>query len=155
MRADFKNIIQFEPGYVDLSEKLRDELELKIDKVYAQNRFNHYINNQSARFVDSAKADFLCSYLLGKAPKDFVLSGELLQGIKTWFNMYDADRLSVIDKFRKYYKNIIPAENINENRVVTIVFCKFLISELLGILAESRWQNLVYHETNYRQILYN
>jgi hypothetical protein len=155
MRADFKNIIQFEAGYVDLSEKLRDELELKIDKVYAQNRFNHYINNQSARFVDSAKADFLCSYLLGKAPKDFVLSGELLQGIKTWFNMYDADRLSVIDKFRACYQNIIPMENANENRVVPIVFCKFLISELLSILAESRWQNLLQHETNYRQILYN
>jgi hypothetical protein len=155
MKANLKPIILFEPGYIDLSEQLRNELELKIEKVYAENRFNHYVSNQVARIEDTAKNDLLCAHLLSAAPQDFVLSGKLLQGIKTWFNMYYDDRLSVIDKFRTYYQTVRPTENLKEKPMATIAFCRFLISELLGILAESRWQNLVHHATNYRQVSYN
>jgi hypothetical protein len=155
MKAEIKAINFFEYGYFDLSEKLRDELQLKIDKLYTQNRFSHYVNHQAACFENAAKSDFLCAHLLSKAPKDYVLSGELLQGIKTWFNMYYDDRLSVIDKFRTYYQSAMPSNNINEKPMVTIAFCRFLISDLLGILAESRWQDLVRHADKYRQVLYN
>ena len=145
MKADFKHIALFESGYIDLSEKLREQLELKIDKLYVQNRFNHYVSNKVSRIENATKSDFLCAYLLSKAPKDYMLSRKLLQGIKTWLNMYYDDRLSVIDKFRTCCQNVVPPENAKEKQIVTIAFCKFLISELLGILAESRWQDLVHH----------
>jgi hypothetical protein len=143
MKANFKPHIFFVTGYIDLSEQLRNELELKIDELYAQNRFIHYVSNQTARIENTTKSDFLCAYLLSKAPKDYVLSGKLLNGIKTWFSMYYDDRLSVIDKFRACYQSVIPSAQINDKRAATIAFCKFLISELLGLLAESRWHDLV------------
>ena len=155
MKAELKAISFFEYGYFDLSEKLRHELELKIEELYTQNRFNHYVNNKIAGFENAAKSDFLCAYLLSKAPNDYMLSGELLQGIKTWFNMYYDDRLSVIDKFRTYCQNVMPPENVNQKPLVTIAFCRFLISELLVILAESRWQDLIRHADRYRKVLYN
>jgi len=145
MKADLNAIFLSDSGYIDLSEQLRDELALKIDKVYQLNRFKHYVNNQVVREKDTAKTDLLCAYLLSNAPRDYVLSGKILQGIKTWFNMYYNDRLSVINKFRTCYLNAIPPENIDEKLAATIAFCKFLIGELLGILAESRWQPLVHH----------
>ncbi|WP_428327676.1 hypothetical protein [Mucilaginibacter sp.] len=143
MKANFKAPVLFESGYIDLSEKLRDELELKIDTLYKQNCFTLYVNNTDAR-ENIIKNDFLSAYLLSKVPKDYVLSGKLLQGIKTWFNMYYDDRLSVIDKFKICYQNTVSPKNINEKQVVTIAFCKFLINELLGTLVDSRWQHLVY-----------
>jgi hypothetical protein len=142
MKAYPKLIIQFEAGYIDLSEQLRGELELKIDKLYEQNRFNPYVNKRVYRVDNPAQGDLLCKYLLSKAPKDYVVSGKLLQGIKTWFNMYYHDRLSVINKFKTYCQNFMPV-NSNEKPVVNIVFCRFLISDLLVILAESRWTDLV------------
>jgi hypothetical protein len=145
MKADLKANILFEPGYIDLSEQLREELELKIEKVYAQNRFNPYVNKRVYRVDNPTQGDLLCKYLLSKAPKDYVVSGKLLQGIKTWFNMYYDDRLSVINKFRTYYQNIMPV-NSNEKPVTNFVFCRFLISDLLVILAESRWTDLVHYD---------
>ena len=143
MKANFKPHIFFETGYIDLSEQLRYELELKIDELYAQNRFIHYVSYHTARVGNTIKTDLLSAYLLSKTPKDYVLSGKLLNGIKTWFNMYYDDRLSVIDKFRTCYQSVLPSGQINDKRAATIAFCKFLISELLGILAENRWQDLV------------
>jgi len=150
MKADFKAIL-FERSYTNLSEKLRAELELKIVKVFLKSRFRHYVGQQAARFIDPDRNDFLCAYLLSNAPKDYVLSGQLLQGIRTWFNMYDHDRFSVIEKFRICYQNVLPLENINEKSEVPTVFCKFLISELLVILAESRWKNMVNDVTAHGQ----
>ncbi len=154
MKTDFKPIILFDPSYFDLSEKLRDELELTIDKVYSRNSFDHYGNNQAPHVENETKRNFIYAYLLDNAPKDYAFSGKLLQGIKTWRNMYDDDRLSVIDKFRTCYQNVTPSENIKEPPL-TIAFCKFLISELVYILAESRWQDLTQHADKYRQMLYN
>jgi hypothetical protein len=144
MKTNLKTIFLFDSGYIDLSEQLRDKLELKIDSVYAQNRFNHYVDLRVIRFGTTAKSDRICAYLLSKAPKEYVLSGKLLQGVKTWFNMYYDDRLSVIDKFRTYYQNALSREQIRSNQLATIAFCKFLVGELLCILAESRWQDLVH-----------
>lgn len=155
MKGDFKAIIQFEPVYIDLSEILRDELELKIDQVYNQNRFKQYVNIQQERVEEAIGGDSLCAYLLNKAPREYILSGKLSQAIKTWFNMYDHDRLSVTDKFMTYFQKDTPSEKMNHKQVVSVLFCKFLLSELLGILVESRWENLVFQAMNYRQISYN
>ena len=140
-----KAIVLFQPDYMVLSERLREELELKIVKLYTQNRFSRYSNKQVTRFGNATKRDFLCAYLLSEASENYVLSGKLLQGIKIWFNMYYDDRLSVINKFRTCYQNVISPENVNEKPVVTIAFCKFLVCELLDILAESRWQTLIHY----------
>jgi hypothetical protein len=155
MKADFKAIIQFEPGYINLSEKLRTELELKIDKLYNQNRFNEYVNIRQARVEEATGGDAFCAYLLNKAPREYILSGKLSQAIKTWFNMYDHDRLSVTDKFMTYYEKVTASEKLNHKQVASVLFCKFLLSELLGILVESRWENLVFQAMNYRQISNN
>ena len=145
MKAGLKDITSFECGYLEHSEQLRVELESKIDHLYTQNLLNHYFDTAVTGVERVAKGDFLCAYLLSQAPKDYMLSGKLLQGIKTWFNMYYNDRLSVINKFRTCYLNAIPPENINEKPAANIAFCKFLIGELLGMLAESRWQPLLHH----------
>jgi hypothetical protein len=145
MKANFNPIVFLDPDYIDLSEKLRSELELKIERLYEQNRLGLYPGHKAARWGIAAKNDFLYAYLLSMAPQEYVPSGKFLQGIKTWFNMYDDDRLSVIDKFRTYYQNVAPLGNFTDRAAVTIAFCKFLISELLCILAESRWQGLVHH----------
>ncbi|RKR80379.1 hypothetical protein BDD43_0480 [Mucilaginibacter gracilis] len=155
MKADFKAIILCQPGYIDLSERLRGELETKIDELYAQNRFNDYVNKPTVLVENATKSDLLYAYLLRQAPRDFVLSGKLLEGIKTWFNMYYDDRHSVIDKFRTCYQNVMPPGEMIAKKVVSIVFCKFLINELLSTLAENRYRNLVHQATGYRQMLSN
>ncbi|EHQ30389.1 hypothetical protein [Mucilaginibacter paludis] len=154
MKTDVKAIISFQPGYIDLSEKLRDELEVKIDQLYAQNRLDDYVDNHTS-VENATKGDWLCAYLLRNSPNSFMFSGELSKGIKTWFNMYYDDRLSVIDKFRTYYQNIVSLKKLDERQIISIVFCKFLINELLSLLAESRWQNLAHQASNHRQILCN
>ena len=145
MKADLKAITIPEIAYINLSEQLREELELKIETLFKKNRFTNYANSHVLNYENAANADFLCAYLIGTAPGKYVLSGKLLQGIKIWFNIYYDDRLSVIDKFKSCYQKIKPNNVSTDNPGVSIVFCKFLINELLGILAEGRWNLIADH----------
>jgi hypothetical protein len=126
--------------YITLSEQLREELELEIDSLYAQNRILHYSIINLTRFNDETENDLLCAYILGKWRDNYIPTGKLLLGIKTWFNMYYDDRLSVISKFKTYYYSVIPYDKIITACNANIIFCKFLISELLEILTETKWQ---------------
>lgn len=153
MKADLKAITVPEIDYINLSEQLREELELKIENLYKQNRFVKYANSHGIpNYQNAAKADFLCAYLMGRPPGNYVLSGKLLQGIKIWFNMYYDDRLSVIDKFRICYQRVKPHHESSHKRGASVVFCKFLINELLSILADSRWQILIEHANKVLEI---
>jgi hypothetical protein len=140
MKKNSRIMILQDTDYITLSEQLREELELKMDSLYAQNRFRHYSIINLARFNDETENDLLCAYILGKWRDNYIPTGKLLQGIKTWFNMYYDDRLSVISKFRTCYYGAITGDNIMTAGSVNIIFCKFLISELLETLTETRWQ---------------
>lgn len=128
------------PLYIALSEHLREELESKIDSVYAQNRFSYYAGTNLTRLNNDTEIDLLCTYILGEWRNNYTLTDKLLQGIKIWFNMYYDDRLSVINKFRTCYYSVIPDYKVTTAYCVNVVFCKFLIRELLEILAETKWQ---------------
>ena len=145
MKVHSKVIPLLESEYINLSEQLREELELKIENLYVQNHFKKYVYNQVLNFRNATKTDFSCACLIENVPRNYVLSGKLLQGIKTWLNMYHGDRLSVINKFRTCYHNVKPRDKSMEKYVLSIVFCRFLINELLGVLAKNRWQTLVNH----------
>jgi len=125
--------------YITLSEQLREELELAIDSLYAQNRFRHYSIINLTRFNETEN-DLLCAYILGKWRDNYIPADKLQQGINTWFNMYYDDRLSVINKFRTCYYSVVPCDQIITANNLNIIFCKFLISELLEILTETKWQ---------------
>ncbi|MCZ4223453.1 hypothetical protein [Pedobacter rhodius] len=147
MSANLKTTDVFEAEYINLSEQLREELELKIENLYAKNHFVKYTGTRNFNYKNTTKADFLCVYLIGKPIPGYVLSGKLLHGIKTWLNMYYNDRISVIHKFRIYYQIATPYLKPVEKPVLSIVFCKFLINELLIILSESRWKTLTNHSS--------
>jgi hypothetical protein len=140
MKKNSRVMVLQNTSYIVLSEQLREELELKIDSLYAQNRFPHYSIINLTRFNDETENDLLCAYILGKWRDNYIPTGKLLQGIKIWFNMYYDDRLSVISKFRTCYCSVIPYNKIITACSVNIIFCKFLISELLEILTETKWQ---------------
>lgn len=145
MRTNLKRIDVFEKEYVNLSEQLREELELKIENIYAKNHFIKYTHIRNLNYKSMAKADFLCVYLIGKPTPGFVISGKIVQGIKTWLNMYYDDRISVIRKFKTYYQIASPYLIKVEKPICSMIFCKFLINELLTILSQRRWQTLTNH----------
>lgn len=130
-------------SYINLSEQLRSELELKIDTLYLQNRFMYYADTDISLFKSEIKSDHLRAYIIGKPQDNYATSGKLLQGVKTWSNMYYDDRHSVISKFKIYYNRVISQKNLFTKNNISVVFCKFLINELLEILAESKWQPLI------------
>ncbi|GGI23699.1 hypothetical protein [Pedobacter mendelii] len=142
MSANLKTIDVFETEYINLSEQLREELESKIENLYAKTRFVKYTHVRNFSYKSTTKVDFLCGYLIGRPIPGYVLSSKIVKGIKTWLNMYYDDRISVIHKFRTYYQVATPYLKQGEKPVLGIVFCKFLINELLTILSESRWKSL-------------
>jgi hypothetical protein len=145
MKAPFKTTTILEIEYISLSEQLREELELKIEDLYKRTHFAEYKAIHLLKYQKSTKPDFLSAYLISRSCGDYVLSGKLVQGIKIWFNMYYDDRLSVIDKFRGYYQKVNMPDAPDGIPGMNIVFCKFLINDLLSTLADTRWQTLVNH----------
>ncbi len=143
MKTDSTAITKPETDYINLSESLREELELKIETLHKQSRFIKYTSTRMLNYENDADGDLLCAYLIGELPRNYALSGKLLQGIKTWFSMYYDDRLSVMDKFRTGYRKAKPENEHDDWPGVSIVFCKFLMRELLTILADSRWEILI------------
>jgi hypothetical protein len=145
MKANLKAITVTKIAYINLSERLREELELKIETLYMQNRIAKYSSICTQNFQNTVNADMLCAYLISKSPRTYEFAGKLLQGINTWFNMYYDDRLSVIDKFRICYQKTKSYQALNDHTGSGIIFCKFLIDELLITLADSRWEALINH----------
>jgi hypothetical protein len=145
MKANLKVITLTQIAYINLSERLREELELKIETLYMQNRMSNYRSICTQNFQNPVNADILCAYLISESPRTYEFPGKLTQGINTWFNMYYDDRLSVIDKFRICYQKTKPYQALNDKTGSDVVFCKFLIDELLTTLADSRWETLINH----------
>lgn len=125
--------------YSEISDQLREELEREIAKLYVKKSFDKYV---CVQYYDVSRTKLLCEYILGNTPRNIIISGQLLTGIKAWFNMDSEHRLSVIYKFRMYYVQSLIQSELKTGSSLNIVFCKFLINELLQILAESRWQPL-------------
>jgi hypothetical protein len=145
MKANLKAITVTQIAFISLSEQLREELELKIETLYMQNRIARYSSIRTQNFQNPVNSDMLCAYLISESSSNYVFPGKLLQGINTWFNMYYDDRLSVIDKFRICYQKTKPYHALNDQIGCCIIFCKFLIDELLITLADSRWEALINH----------
>jgi hypothetical protein len=145
MKADLKAITLSQIAYINLSEQLREELELKIEALHTQDRIARYRSSRTRNFQNPVNSDMLCAYLISESSSNYVFPGKLLQGINTWFNMYYDDRLSVIDKFRICYQKAKPYHALNNQTGSGIAFCKFLIDELLTTLADSRWETLINH----------
>jgi hypothetical protein len=143
MKTDSTAINKLQIVYINLSEQLREELELKIENLYSQNRFAKYRVIDILNYQNAENADFLCSFLNNKKTSKYVLSVKLLKGIKTWYNMYYDDRLSVIEKFSICYQKSKPSDEPDDFPGMSIVFCKFLVNELLRTLADSRWETLI------------
>jgi hypothetical protein len=108
----------------------------ELEKVTIQSEREQLKNQINPHFLFNMlnKANVLTQKDPKMASRDYIVSGKLLQGIRTWFSMCDKDRLSVIAKFRVCYHLSIPQDASITDEILNIAFCKFPINELLKTL---------------------
>lgn len=146
MKKHVKTHLLLDSSYIECSECLRAELESKIDTLYSENSFAEYAARCAGFMETGQQTELLCAYLIGEESCFYLKSAKALsQGIMTWFNMYYDDRLSILEKFRDCCNKSIVHGKLLTTDIIPIVFCKFLIKELLSILSAPQWQLLNKH----------
>ena len=128
---------------VALSEKLREELEQRIDSLFARPEIIDQFLINCHKKDNANENDFLKYCIIGEVNDNGPAANRITTAVKTWFNMYHDDRLSVLYKFTALYKITVNKLRNAQPDAMHIVFCRFFITELTTILTDTQWKPLI------------
>ncbi|MBD1365403.1 hypothetical protein IDJ77_16435 [Mucilaginibacter sp. ZT4R22] len=133
---------------INLSKKLRCCLEFKLDELFQKNGFNSYLNNSYCSFdTPNSEKEFIKS-IIGAKNDNKVFASSACTAVKTWYGMYNDDRIAVLRKFYSGWKRPTGERDLTLTIDIPFLFSQAFFMELATILNDARWRPICqyYHQ---------
>jgi len=149
-----KNFLITEEGqnFIDLSEQLRGCLESKLDELFQKSKFGLYFKRDVFSIVPDNDEELVVK-ITGIENDNKVFAHSAITAVKTWYSMYDDDRISVLEKFYSYSKELPYKINLPSMVELSIIFSKVFFMELAVLLNDIKWRPIrLYYRQAYKFI---